>query len=197
MLQWLHMCDRRDGSLPPEDISPLHRLWSTTRWKTASQAGTRWSGASRLNNRLLLQSLWNPRLNKWYFSNTRTPAATDAMAFLLSPQSMLHSQSPHRIPSRNPDMTVEKVKLQALFYLFLKKNDTVRRRTKSRVVMLASQLFGLYMPTCQKLTIISTDSNSSRRFSIGADGLPDYQVTKHVFTNNWCVVAFFCSSLWY
>lgn len=41
-------------------------------------------------------------------SNTRTPAATDAMAFLLSPQSTLHSQSPHRIPSRNPDMTAGK-----------------------------------------------------------------------------------------
>lgn len=43
---------------------------------------------------------------KWETENTRTPAATDAMEFLLSPQSTLHSQSPHRIPSRKPDMTV-------------------------------------------------------------------------------------------
>lgn len=39
--------------------------------------------------------------------------------------------------------------------------------------MLASQLYGLYMPTCQKLTIISPDFNSSRLFNAGADGLPD------------------------
>lgn len=39
---------------------------------------------------------------------TRTPAVTEAMAFLLSPQSTLHSQSPHRIPSRKPDMTLGK-----------------------------------------------------------------------------------------
>lgn len=42
--------------------------------------------------------------------NTRTPAAIEAIVFLRSPQSTLHSQSPHRIPSRNPDMTLEKSK---------------------------------------------------------------------------------------
>lgn len=42
------------------------------------------------------------------YVNTRTPAAMDAMVFLLSPQSTLHSQSPQRIPSINPDMTLGK-----------------------------------------------------------------------------------------
>lgn len=35
---------------------------------------------------------------------TKTPAAMEAMVFLFSPQSTLHSQSPHLIPSRNPDI---------------------------------------------------------------------------------------------
>lgn len=38
--RWLHMCDRRDGSLPLRGISRLHRLWSTTRWKTAPITST-------------------------------------------------------------------------------------------------------------------------------------------------------------
>lgn len=37
---------------------------------------------------------------------TRTPAAIDAMVFRLSPQSTLHSQSPHRTLSKNPDMVL-------------------------------------------------------------------------------------------
>ncbi len=41
--------------------------------------------------------------NKIYW-HTRTPAAMEAMVFLFSPQSTLHSQSPHLIPSRNPDI---------------------------------------------------------------------------------------------
>lgn len=39
-----------------------------------------------------------------YDSHTNTPAAIEAMVFLFSAQSMLHSHSPHLIPSRNPDI---------------------------------------------------------------------------------------------
>ncbi len=43
------------------------------------------------------------KLNKIYW-HTRTPAAMEAIVFLFSLQSTLHSQSPHLIPSRNPDI---------------------------------------------------------------------------------------------
>lgn len=45
----------------------------------------------------------------------------DAMVFLLSPQSTLHSQSPQRIPSRNPDMILKKKKEYKIIH-----NDTLR-----------------------------------------------------------------------
>lgn len=46
------------------------------------------------------------QLSNVIVKHTRTPAALDAMVFRLSPQSTLHSQSPHRTLSKNPDMVL-------------------------------------------------------------------------------------------
>lgn len=117
--------------LPHWDISLLHLLWSTNQWRTATKTSNNmhvrrvektkiWVVfVSNRNRQLSLQTpeqaltqqqshflsvvaVWSEN-NRWI---TRTPAAIDAMVFLLSPQSTLHSQSPHRIPSRKPDMTL-------------------------------------------------------------------------------------------
>lgn len=110
---------------------------------------------------------------------TSTPAATDAMAFLLSPQSTLHSQSPHRIPSRNPDMAVgESVSKRFAVFPVRRHSDLCLRANRAALSCWYSTLLLLRTALSETKTIFSSDFNSSRLSNPETKGLCHSHVTK-------------------